>query len=918
MRGTPGTGAATTRRRVRRLALLLVSVVAALAAACGGSGGSGGGGGGTDPGIVMAGRVPAAGGTAVDSDVNDTRAPYAPNDAPQDAQTIANPVTVGGYVNVSGEGELGRSNDGNAGTDDGDPVDLYAVALAMGQSIRLFIGEEVTGGDPDLDLRLLDASGTTEIAVSDGMGRSEELTVPGTGEYLVEVSAVAGFSSYVLTIGQTPTSVALAAAATAPPSAVPPREEFVPGEVIVRYRDDLLGPTAAQVPAQRAARFAMRHVAGRRGGPQLLAAREEGDRRQAFQALGIGHLWRDVDRGAAAERREERLRQDTRRLAKALRRRADVASTSLNYVRRPGALPADELYPLQWHYDLIHLPQAWDAASDASGVVVAVLDTGILPGHPDFTGQLVDGHDFISSASRAADGDGCDADERDVGDQGAGGNSWHGTHVAGTVAARTSLQPAGDTGGGAGVAWNARILPVRVLGVGGGTDFDIMQAIRYAVGRTNACDASNANPAQVINMSLGGPGFNQTFQDLVDDVVATEGTVLVAAAGNQSSTTPSYPAAYDGVVSVSAVGPSKNLAPYSNFGPSIDVAAPGGDFSRDVDGDGRPDGVLSTFFDETDPAAVPYPTGTYSYALAQGTSMAAPHVAGVVALMLDVNPDITAADVFNLLNAGEITEDVGDPSFFGAGLIDAVRAVNAAAELEDAGSSPVVEPVLSVNPDALNFGLLADTFSVSVTNGGGSETSLTLEGTSFVPDNGGAWLAVGGGVVDADGLGSYLVTVDRGGLADGIYTGTLTFASNANDVDVPVIMQVGDAVNARSNAGHHFILLVEPGTLETVGSLEANPVDGVYRFSFEGVPPGEYLVIAGTDSDNDLLICDPGEACGAYPTLDTIVTIPVPGSRFDLDFVTGFRTSVGSGTLSAGTGADRGGFSRIPGRRIPR
>ena len=148
----------------------------------------------------------------------------------------------------------------------------------------------------------------------------------------------------------------------------------------------------------------------------------------------------------------------------------------------------------------------------------------------------------------------------------------------------------------------------------------------------------------------------------------------MASAGNEASSQPFFPAAYDGVISVSAVGPTNALAPYSSFGSTIDVAAPGGDFQRDADGDGYPDGVLSTFFDTS--------TG-FGYAFFQGTSMAAPHVSGVIALMLGINPALTPFDIDNALNAGLITDDIGSSQFFGNGLIDAVKAVIFAAE--DAG-----------------------------------------------------------------------------------------------------------------------------------------------------------------------------------------------------------------------------------------
>ena len=138
-------------------------------------------------------------------------------------------------------------------------------------------------------------------------------------------------------------------------------------------------------------------------------------------------------------------------------------------------------------------------------------------------------------------------------------------------------------------------MPLRVLGVGGGTDADIMAALRYAAGRPTTCAGpGSATPARIANMSLGGPGFSQTFQDLITELRNNEGMIFVAAAGNEASSQPQYPASFAGVISVSAVGPTRTLAPYSNFGSTIDVAAPGGDFERDVDGDGYPDGVLST------------------------------------------------------------------------------------------------------------------------------------------------------------------------------------------------------------------------------------------------------------------------------------------------------------------------------------
>lgn len=874
-------------RRIRALGRPgLVLATVALALACGG----GGGGGSNDgPPYQLKGRMPAAGGTAVDSDTNDPSASLQANDSLAQAQEIPNPVTLGGHVNVAGAKPAGAPD--GATTVAGDPEDWFRVALAADQRLLLQIAED--GATNDLDLELYEDDGTF-VAASSTTARSEEIVVPAADDYHVRVVAQSGFSNYTLTVGQAPMHATRA----------PVGADFVPGEIIVRYHEPPPGAALPLRASSRAAALGMRHLAGREDGPMLFSCREPEQRAAAFRALGLEE--------APAERRvasdlgpsaDEALREDTRRLVEALRREPDVASADLNYLRRSSAVPIDEHYPLQWHYEQIDLPQAWDLVAADSGVVVAVVDTGVVLDHPDLAGQLVSGYDFISSASRANDGDGCDADPDDPGDEAPGGSSYHGTHVAGTVSAATSFLILDGDEGGAGVAWNARVMPLRVLGVGGGSDFDILAALNYAAGLDNSCMATAAQSADIVNMSFGAPGFSQTFQDRITELRDDHGLIFVAAAGNDGSSSPIYPAAFAGVISVSAVGPTKTLAPYSNFGSSVDVAAPGGDFERDVDGNGFPDGVLSTLYDES--------ADEHVYAFYQGTSMAAPHVAGVLALMLGVNPAITPFDIDNWLNLGDLTEDIGSSNFFGNGLIDAFQAVNKADT--EAGGGGAVLPLLRVDPDALNYGLIAEEFVLSASNGGNPDADLTVSGVVFTSDDGDDWLTL---VDEADattGLGDYRAQVDRTGLDDGLYTGTIRFSSDRNDVDVSVIMQVGDAENAESNAGHHYVLLVEPGTFTTVDFLEEDASEGTYRFRFGGVAPGEYLVVAGTDSDNDFQICDPGEACGAYPTTETVVPVEVEDDE-SIRFVTGFGSSVGAAAASV---APPGGFSRRIGEGPP-
>jgi serine protease len=304
--------------------------------------------------------------------------------------------------------------------------------------------------------------------------------------------------------------------------------------------------------------------------------------------------------------------------------------------------PNDTYYNLQWHYyeatGSINVPTAWDI-STGRGITVAVIDTGYRP-HVDLAASIVGGYDFISDTFVSRDGNGRDSDARDPGDWNAAGecgagspasnSSWHGTHVSGTVAARTN-----NGGGVAGVAFNARVLPVRVLGRCGGYTSDIADGLVWASGGAVPGVPTNPNPARVANLSLGGGGPCGTAMQNAINTARARGAVVVVAAGNeQQNAANSSPANCSGVVVVAAVNRSGGRAYYSNFGSIVDVAAPGGAMNVSTG-----NGVLSTLNTGT---TTP---GNDAYAYYQGTSMATPHVAGVAALMLSVNPSLTPAQV---------------------------------------------------------------------------------------------------------------------------------------------------------------------------------------------------------------------------------------------------------------------------------
>jgi serine protease len=402
--------------------------------------------------------------------------------------------------------------------------------------------------------------------------------------------------------------------------------------------------------------------------------------------------------------------------------------------------------------------------------------------------------------------------------------------------------------------------------------------------------------AQIINLSLGGPGSSQSEQSIYTQA-HDRGVIIVAAAGNENTSTPSFPASYDDVVSVSAVNINKTRAFYSNFGSFIDVAAPGGDATKDLNGDGFPDGVMST---RADDSTVPVePTAD----ILMGTSMAAPHVAGVAALMKQQDPTMTPDDFDALLVSGVLTQDIGATGRdddYGYGLIDASKAVAAA-------SNGTVPDVLVVNPAGINLGVSGTSATLSAVNGGSG--SLTV--TSVIADQ--PWLTVSS--LAPPGLGTYTITADRNHpsvSANGTYTAKITFATVANTVTVNVIMQKLTA-SPGANAGRHYILLLDQN-FDVVDGAAANAVNGQYAFSFGGRSAGDYFVIAGSDSNNDNFICDPGEACGAWPTLAQFDAITVGPSATAVNFFTGFETSV-SGQAAASSATrpvfPRSGFRRI-------
>lgn len=304
----------------------------------------------------------------------------------------------------------------------------------------------------------------------------------------------------------------------------------------------------------------------------------------------------------------------------------DTEYIEANYEYRAFTAPNDPDYSKQWNFQSINVEQAWDETK-GDGVTVAVIDTGVSE-VPDLKlTKFVKGYDFVNDKADATDDNG------------------HGTHVAGTIAQSTN-----NGYGVAGIAYEAKIMPLKVLSnSGGGTVADIAEAIKFAAD----------NGANIINLSLGGGGASNLLEEAVK-YAYNKGVVMIAAAGNEGSNSSAYPARYPNVISVSATDAAGERAPYSNFGAGVDISAPGGSETGKI--------IQNTI----DPSS-----GQSVFVGFQGTSMAAPHVTGVAAL-IEASGVREPAEVLSILkqSARKVQED--PLNHFGAGHLDAGAAVRLA------------------------------------------------------------------------------------------------------------------------------------------------------------------------------------------------------------------------------------------------
>lgn len=538
--------------------------------------------------------------------------------------------------------------------------------------------------------------------------------------------------------------------------------------VIVRFRaaapSVLAKPMATRAAAaevadlagQRAHALALRTGLAARGG--LRAGLSLDARTQVVRAQGLSSA--DLARRLAAD--------------------PEVELVEVDHLRRHSLVPNDPAYATvagsgpaagQWYLkppagetvSSINAPTAWDRTTGSGAIVVAVLDTGVRKDHPDLAANLVGGYDFVAYNNNQAptaqglafanDGNGHDSDASDPGDwvtqadvnagtfgndcssDDEGNSSWHGTRVAGLIAAVSN-----NGLGMAGVAWGAKVLPVRVLGKCGGFDSEIMAGMRWAMGVDVPGVPSNPNPARVLNLSLGGGASCGNFYPQVIAEATARNVVVVAAAGNSAGQTVGAPGSCAGVVTVAGLRHVGSKVGFSSLGPQVTLSAPGGNCVN-VDANGNATGPCLYPLYSTGNSGTQGPVAAdNSYINGVGTSFSAPLVSGTVALMLSLQPGLTTSQVRNLLtstvrafpttgatagtascqapSSSEQLECYCTTSTCGAGMLDAGAAVAAAVPAPTPAPTPTPVPTPTPTPTP------APAPSTDGGGGGGGASSL--------------------------------------------------------------------------------------------------------------------------------------------------------------------------------------------------
>ena len=834
----------------------------------------------------------------LDSDINDPEATPSSNDLLILAQSIQENAEVRGFVTAQG------TDDDNSGDNfalASDVSDFYTATISAGQDLVMTFSDylESNPSAVDVDLYLYTSLGILINGSILVTSPTEQITVSQSGTYIIEVRAFRGTSNYSLTLGQAEQVGPETNAQIELASMAPRRATIMRGEVEeISKAFTTLGKPSTTFSA-------LERESARPRSLWLtdtdLPLDKEGPFSGRFPLAAVMGLDTDaLDTDPSHEQKLALLRhiKQTNSLA------AEDILHPYHYPRYAAAAPQDA--DLQWNLPAIEWQEALTEVENAAPTVgrplIAVIDSGIFSSHPKFATALTDARDFVPEF--------IDGDEIDDADAAAGGGnaaeadedvvlgdanpdacySFHGSHVASIAVAPS----AGGTIDGINMDGVVPFADLMMLKVGNSTspncEFivgDIAGAIRYAAGLPNSSGVLPPRAADVINMSFGGPQPDPATQAAIEDAVAA-GVILVAASGNdgQGSSLPEYPAAFNEVFAVAATNLNNNRAFYSSAYAQVEIAAPGGDGRADLNSDGQVDAILGAI-------AEPNVTETAfeaDYALYQGTSMAAPHVAAGFALMKAIYPDLNTNEARQFLEEGLLTADIdaeGRDDNTGYGLMSLKKMVDTAIQVRD--GTLVIPPDFRITPSTLDFGGATTTATLTITRSGNPTFTIsditTTNGSlaaSVTPDP----TPIN---VDADGFGTYSVVINRTDAAPGSYAVEVQISSSEGVTKtVPLSFEVPDQ-SALANTAPTRVFLqneVSPGVFTTVATVIAEGGAGS-TVTFSNVETGSYRIVYTTDMDNDGNTCDNGELGGAFPGGDceALDTFSVTADTTNLEFV---------------------------------
>lgn len=820
--------------------LACVLSVTMLITACGGGGG---GGGSATTKNSSADPIPNKTPYSPDSGSNSSPDTGTPSTVPsQTGNDIASILLPSGY---SGDGE-NMSLDPNTRNDDNDSIygayavlnsetlgttvagavtrfaddrsDFFQANLQQGTVISTTASND-TADNSDADLYLYDEQ-LNLINASFNSNASESLTVPSDGNYYIEMAHYSGDrAKYSLNFS--------AGHVSNSDHALTLNGGLIPGELMV---------AGISLPTLQQLGLAGQLIKGSLKNGGLLKTH--------FPALLLNGILNGYHAAEEYRQRRSLIRDNAQRARYDSIILARVLQQALGGIVEPNirlgisSVDSNDSYAYQqWSLEQIGIENAWQSTEGSSTTHVAVIDTGFLLQHRDLQAAFTTGWNYVDDNNNPAATTAL--------------SLQHGTHVAGIIAAQRNngLDIAG-------IAPKVKIIPIKVMKPDClcGSLYDALQGILWAAGEDNSAGTKSANPAKVINLSIDLPTSHSNFLSNTINTAAAAGSVVVWAAGNNSSrinVDEGHSLKTPGLLVTAASGRYGKIAHYSNYGNIIDVIAPGGD-TRTDNGSLRIrslSGHVSTTGEQI-----------HNSSNMQGTSQAAPHVSGSLALAASVWPNFSAEAVEAMLESGSLTEDTGihgPDSYHGHGRIDADKSVRAALQ---AASQPATSNSnqlrLRANPGELNFGGSFQQLTLNIEANLADMPALTVSYRS-------SGLNVTPADTDNNGLGDWQVTLDRDAISDDLYQGVIIFQTGEQKLYVPVTAHSSGYLPRSTGIGKMLVEFLNPLDQRREHHVEAD-ISGPQTFSFDlgTIPAGDYIIRASSDLDNNGRYCELGEFCG--------------------------------------------------------